>query len=138
MVHLLKLAVGVRDIAHLRELQARRAQLAPPLRHQTRRMPRQVTEITEGGSIYWVIQGAVAVRQRVSQIIEDRWDDGTACCGLVLDETLVPVVPRLVRPFQGWRYLQPADAPADVQQGRQTADGLPFGLQRELAALCLL
>jgi hypothetical protein len=138
MVHLLKLAVGVRDIAHLRELQARRALVAPPLRHQTRRMPRQVAEITEGGSIYWVIQGAVAVRQRVLEIIEDAWDDGTACAGLVLDETLVPVVPRLVRAFQGWRYLQPADAPADVRQGRQTADGLPLELQRDLAALCLL
>ncbi len=101
-------------------------------------MPRQVAEITEGGSIYWVIQGAVAVRQRVLEIIEDRWDDGTACAGLVLDETLVPVVPRLVRAFQGWRYLQAADAPPDVQPGRRMADGLPLELQRDLAALCLL
>ncbi len=137
MLHLVKLAVGVRDIAHLRSVQADRAAAAPPLRHRTRRMPRQATEITAGGSIYWVVQGAVAVRQRVRDIIEDQWDDGSACAGLVLDPRLVPVVPRLMRPFQGWRYLPAADAPGDLARER-APDGLPAGLRRELLALCLL
>ena len=40
MLHLTKLAVGVRDIAHLRTLQAARHTETPPLRHFTRSFPR--------------------------------------------------------------------------------------------------
>ena len=35
MLHLSKLAVGIRDIAHLRAVQAVRLAEAPPLRHRT-------------------------------------------------------------------------------------------------------
>ena len=81
MLHLAKLAVGVRDIAHLRTLQAARAAAAPPLRHHTRSVPRRAAEITAGGSIYWVVAGAMVVRQRVLDVVEDRWDDGARCAG---------------------------------------------------------
>ena len=30
-----------------------------------------------------------------------------------VDDELVPTLPRAWRPFQGWRYLTPEDAPAD-------------------------
>ncbi len=140
MLHIAKLAVGIRDIAHLREVQARRASQTPPLRHHTRNFPRRAAEITGGGSIYWVIGGAMLVRQRVLDVIEDRWDDETRCAGLVLDPTLVPVEGRPVKAFQGWRYLADADAPADVSaQGPACgADGLPDELRRQLQVLCLL
>lgn len=141
MVHLIKLAVGVRDAAHLRDLQAARAAAMPPLRHQTRHAPRRVDEITDGGSIYWVIQGALSVRQRVLEIVPGQWDDGSACAALILDPVLVPVVPRLVKPFQGWRYLAAADAPADLDTARprmRGAEALPPALRRELETLCLL
>lgn len=52
MLHLTKLAVGVRDTDHLRELQAERARQNAPLRHRTRSFPRRRTEILEGGSMY--------------------------------------------------------------------------------------
>ena len=140
MLHLAKLAVGVRDIAHLRTLQAARAAAAPPLRHHTRSVPRRAAEITAGGSIYWVVAGAMVVRQRVLDVVEDRWDDGTRCAALVLDPALVPVQARLCKPFQGWRYLHGDAAPADVTAGDPAigADGLPPALRRELQALCLL
>ena len=140
MLHLAKLAVGVRDIAHLRTLQAARAAAAPPLRHHTRSVPRRAAEITAGGSIYWVVAGAMVVRQRVLDVVEDRWDDGARCAGLVLDPTLVPVEGRPIKAFQGWRYLADTDAPADVSaQGPACgADGLPEELRRQLQALCLL
>ena len=77
MLNLMKLAVGVRDIAHLAELQAARAAILPPLRHRTRSFPRRAAEILEGGSMYWVIAGAMVVRQPILDIIEDRRDDGT-------------------------------------------------------------
>ena len=140
MVHLMKLAVGIKDIAHLRRVQAGRMASSPPLRHQTRSFPRRAPELADGGSIYWVIGGAMLVRQRVLDVIEDRWDDASKCAGLVLDPDLVPVEGRPVKAFQGWRYLEDAAAPADVaEQGRATGtDALPAELRQHLQALCLL
>ncbi len=140
MLHIAKLAVGIRDIAHLRQVQAVRASQESPLRHRTRSFPRRAAEITGGGSIYWVIGGAMLVRQRVLEVIEDRWDDNTKCAGLVLDPALVPVEGRPTKAFQGWRYLADADAPADVsaQRPARGVDGLPDELRRQLQALCLL
>lgn len=140
MLHLAKLAVGIRDIAHLRDVQAARAAARPPLRHQTRSFPRRTAELTAGGSIYWVIRGAMVVRQQVLDVQEDRWDDATRCAGLVLHPDLVPVEGRPVKAFQGWRYLAHAEAPADLGRDGPAlgADGLPDGLRRELQTLCLL
>jgi len=140
MLHIAKLAVGIRDIAHLRQVQAMRASQETPLRHRTRSFPRRAAEITCGGSIYWVIGGAMLVRQRVLDVIEDRWDDERRCAGLVLDPALVPVEGRPTKAFQGWRYLSDAEAPTDVSaQGPACgADGLPEELRRQLVALCLL
>ena len=140
MLHIAKLAVGIRDIAHLRQVQATRATELPPLRHRTRMFPRRAPEITEGGSIYWVIAGAMLVRQRVLDVIEDRWEDETRCAGLVLDPVLVPVESRPTKAFQGWRYLADTDAPADISAAgpARGADGLPEELRRQLRALCLL
>jgi hypothetical protein len=138
MLHMIKLAVGVRDIAHLRQIQAMRQATNPPLRHQTRSFPRRAAEITDGGSIYWVITGAIVVRQRITEIIADRWDDDTACAGLVLDPTLVPVCARPTRAFQGWRYLAAEDAPADLDAAAETDGALPDALRRTLQGLGLL
>ncbi len=141
MLHLIKLSVGVKDIAHLREIQARRAKTEPPLRHQTRMFPKRAAEIEAGGSIYWVIAGFVQVRQRILEVREEQWDDGTSCAGLVLDPALVQVQARPVKPFQGWRYLAAEAAPEDVATGRvetRGLDALPPKLRRELAELCLL
>ena len=140
MLHLTKLAVGVRDIDHLRELQAERADRNPPLRHRTRSFPRRHQEVLDGGSIYWVINGNMLVRQRIVDIIEDRRDDGSACTGLVLHRKLVPLTGRPTKPFQGWRYLRPEEAPRDLIPGRRAGgvDALPQALRHELQVLCLL
>jgi hypothetical protein len=140
MLHLTKLAVGVRDIDHLRELQAERAERNPPLRHRTRSFPRRHQEVIDGGSMYWVISGTMLVRQRIVDIIEDKRDDGTACTGLILDQELVPLSGRPTKPFQGWRYLRPDDAPQDLALAPRALgeDELPLALRRELRVLCLL
>ena len=142
MPHLIKLSVGPRDVNQLRTLQARRLENDPPLRHQTRMVPKRAAEILSfGGSIYWVVAGFVRVRQRILDIREERWDDGTACAGLVLDPALVPVEARPQKPFQGWRYLAPDAAPPDIRPGAVEARGLdtlPPKLRLELRDLGLL
>ncbi|MGC9268638.1 DUF1489 family protein [Acidiphilium sp.] len=139
MIHLLKLAVGVRDIGHLTEIQHRRALVDAPLRHQTRSFPKRADELRDGGSIYWVITGAILVRQRVLDVIDDVWDDGVRCAGLLLDPSLIRVAARPTRPFQGWRYLAPEDAPVDISDNQaRVSDELPASLQRSLRALALL
>jgi len=140
MIHLIKLAVGIRDIDHLREVQSLRAAARPPLRSQTRNAPRRVDEVLDGGSIYWVINRAITVRQRILDIVPDQWDACTACCGLVLDPTLVQVAARKIKPFQGWRYLEPGDAPPDIgrREKAKGQDEIPEEMLRELRELCLI
>lgn len=140
MLHVAKLAVGVRDIEDLRGWQAERMRLHPPLRHRTRNFPRRRAEIVDGGSLYWVINGSMLVRQRILDIVEDRRDDQTPCTSFILDPALVPLVGRPTRPFQGWRYLDPEEAPADMAEAGAIAglDALPAGLRQELRALCLI
>ncbi len=137
MLHLTKLAVGARDVAALRAFQQARASAEPPLRHRTRNAPRRAAELVDGGSIYWVVAGAMLVRQRVLDVIADRWEDGTACAGLVLDPALVAVEGRPVKAFQGWRYLAAHEAPPDLREGVAQHD-LPAAMALELRRLCLL
>jgi len=140
MLHLIKLAVGVPDLDHLRQWQAERARQDPPLRHRTRNAPRRAAEILDGGSIYWVIARVLCVRQRILDITEGTWKGGESCAELHLDANLVPVQARAHKPFQGWRYLAPADAPPDVDSGIAAigADQMPEKMRRELEMLGLL
>ena len=136
-LHLIKLSVGSRSLDDLRRWQAQHGAARAPLRHRTRNFPRRAQEVLDGGSIYWVIDRLITARQRVLDIAEGVRDDGTKCTDLVLDPVLVPVQPRPMRPFQGWRYLDAADASPDVMFNAAN-DTLPETLRRELAALALL
>jgi len=141
VLHLLKLSVGPRDVAALAQIQAERRRAGPDLRHWTRMIPRRQEELLDGGSIFWVVAGWVRVRQRLLGIETETRDDGRPAAGLVLDPALVAVEARPVKAFQGWRYLQPADAPPDLREGDVAAEGLdalPPALRRELRALGLL
>ena len=129
--------MGVRDIAHLAALQKARAEASPPLRHFTRNFPKRAAELTAGGSIYWVIGGAVLARQLILDIRHDQEPDGSPCTALVLDPALVRVEARAQRAFQGWRYLEAKDAPADLTCVAGD-DAMPEAMRRDLAALGLL
>ena len=102
MLHMTKLCVGISDVGHLRSAQAARLAAGGELRHRTRSFPRRAAEVIDGGSLYWVIAGAMVVRQRVIDIVEDRWEDGSRCAGLLFDAALVTVAGRPTKPFQGW------------------------------------
>jgi hypothetical protein len=137
-LHLIKLAVGAKSVDDVRKWQTARTKQSPPLRHRTRNSPKRAAEILDGGSIYWVIAGVISVRQRIADIREAKQPDGTRCTDLVLHPALVPVRGRLMKPFQGWRYLAASDAPPDEAATGTTSGRLPEKLRRELAALALL
>lgn len=137
---LVKLAVGVTDIAHLRSLQAARLAAGQVLCHRTRNFPRRANELRDGGSLYWVIAGAVVVRQPITDIVDDVKADGVPCAAILLAPDLVAVAGRPMKAFQGWRYLAADDAPADLVDGAAAlgeAD-LPAAMRAELRKLGLL
>ncbi|MGE3529780.1 MAG: DUF1489 family protein [Methyloceanibacter sp.] len=143
-VHLIKLCVGVetpRELAdwqdgHLRRLA--RSGKRPEHCHRTLQTPRRRDEILNGGSLYWVIKGFVLVRQRVLDLRDDTREDGSPCCGIVLDTELVPTRPQPRRAFQGWRYLEAADAPSDGKSFDDRAEAMPRAMREELRALRLI
>jgi hypothetical protein len=135
-LHILKLCVGadsVEDLAAWQVHQVKKLKRRAPV-CGTRMWPKQADEVLAGGSLYWVIRGAVLVRQRIVEIAEVRDEHGLRC-GLWLDPELVRTAPQPRRAFQGWRYLKPADAPADLPVQRKGAGVLPPELQAELVAL---
>src|SRR5262245_55495731 len=99
-------------------------------------VPKRRDDVLDGGSLYWVIKGFVAVRQRLIHIRPFVDKEGVPRCHLVYDKDIVMVSPRPRRAFQGWRYLDAKDAPPDVRAGK--GGGLSDKLQRELAELGLL
>ncbi len=137
MLHLIKLAVGIRDPAHLAEVQALRATQDGFVRHTTRQTPRRDQALLAGGSLYWVIGGTLCVRQPLAAIEPAVREDGVACAALVLRLGLVRVAPRRVRAFQGWRYLRAEDAPPD-SAAADGAEDLPESLRAALLALALV
>jgi hypothetical protein len=142
-LHIIKLCVGAESIEDLAQWQAKRIReqkkrgvKKPTLMHVTRMTPKRKDEVLDGGSLYWVIKGQIAVRQTLLDL-KPTTKNGTPHCVLVYDKQLIPVQRRTQRPFQGWRYLDPKDAPPDAR-GTKGLEKLPEELQRELVSLGLL
>jgi hypothetical protein len=142
-LHIIKLAVGIEDVDHLATVQALRLKQALDgggpaiLRHVTRNTPRRAAELLDGGSMYWVIKGAVRVRQRLVGVEAVTDPEEGPRCALILDPRLAPTVLRPHRAFQGWRYLRPEDAPPDAA-ARTSETGMPDHMVTELKELGLL
>jgi hypothetical protein len=143
-LHLIKLCVGCDSVQDLegwikQKLKDKRKRREKPEHiHRTRMVPKRATELTDGGSLYWVIRGEIMCRQRIRDIRAFRDRDGVGRCGLVLDPKVVLVAPRPYRPFQGWRYLAAADAPRDLDKAAPGAAAMPEKLRRELSELGLM
>jgi Uncharacterized conserved protein len=135
-VNLIKLCVGAEKVEDLIAWQASRYGKGPAM-HVTRMWPKRADEILNGGSLYWVFKGAVLARQRVLELSEMMGADGIARCAIVLDREVVRTEALMRRPFQGWRYLKPEDAPRDLPQGRAREDALPRELAVALAEIGL-
>lgn len=136
-LHLVKLCVGVSELAELRQWIRDARAGRDTLDHVTRMFPRRQSEILTGGSLFWVIRGMILCRQPIAALEPVTGKDGIERCRIVFRPKIVPVVPQPRRAFQGWRYLEAADAPPDLKPGN-SASGMPEKLRRELAELGLL
>lgn len=138
-IHLVKLCVGAEQVEDLIVWQDSRRALRDdgcPV-HVTRMWPKRGAELLAGGSLYWVFKGAILARQRVRALEECTGADGIRRCAIVLDPEVVLTTSALRRPFQGWRYLTPADAPRDLPKQRKGDDSLPPELSAALADIGL-
>ncbi len=97
--------------------------------------PKRRDELLDGGSVYWIIKGVVLVRQRIADLKETTGLDGHKRCAIILEPPLIATAAQPRRAFQGWRYLEPQDAPSDLKGGGAET---PPGLRAELAELGLL
>lgn len=139
-LHLLKLAVGAASVDHLRDWAQRSAApfaKTPAVRITTRMAPKRADEVLSGGSLYWVVKGALQARQQIVGIEPFIDDAGIGRVHLCLAPDVIAVRPRPCRPFQGWRYLMPSDAPADFD-ATAFDEAMPPSMRRDLMELGLL
>ena len=144
-IHLVKIAVGIESVDHLREIQierlrnAREKNKSADLRHLTRNSPKRAEEVLDNGSIYWIIKGYIRVRQRINGLGEAFDRNGKPRCALILDTNLVQTILLPHKPIQGWRYMEVDVAPADLTTAeRKVVSSLPQGMADELRSLGLL
>ncbi len=132
-LHVIKLCVGIDSIEALEAWRRETAHREPEWKVRTRHTPKRAQEIVEGGSIYRVIKGAILCRQAIVRV--DTVGEGRqARCEIVLDPRIVRVAPTPRRPFQGWRYLAEAEAPADLD-GPDGLAAVPLDLALRLREL---
>ena len=143
-LHIIKLAVGCESVKELTGWVAERMQSAKkkglPPHHVTitRMTPKRVEDVLAGGSVYWVIRGEIAAREKVIAIEPFRDRDGIGRCRLVMQPKVITVLPRPMRPFQGWRYFADSDAPRDLESAGTGVAAMPEPMRRELRELGLL
>ncbi len=142
-MHMLKLCVGVATLEELESYREERAHWwgadygEDVHVHRTRTRPKLAAEMEESGSIYWVISGVIRCRQKILRLAQATDRDGVPCCDIIMSPELVRTVPRPKGPFQGWRYLRPADTPPDLSAGGFAEEG-SAELALELARLGLI
>ena len=138
-VHLLKLCVGAESVDDLLEWHRTHPSPFPTgeRRHVTRMWPKREAEVLNGGSLYWVVKGVILCRQRILRLDEVDRGDGIRRCGIVMEPQVIRTEAAARRPFQGWRYLAPEDAPRDLPKGRDNDSALPEEMALALAEIGL-
>ena len=113
-LHMIKLVVGCDGIEDLLDWRAARMAPNEPWVLRTRQTPKRAAEMVDGGSVYRVFRGVILCRQRILDIATVG-EGPVAHCEVTLSEDIVRVAPTPRRAFQGWRYLEPKDAPPDLE-----------------------
>jgi hypothetical protein len=143
-LHLIKLCVGCDSIQDLldwmalRKREKRAAGQKLDHYHVTRMMPQRAEALLDGGSLYWIIKGNVQCRQAIKGLVAVTGQDGIVRCKILMGDELVPTQWQPRRPFQGWRYLKPEDAPRDLGIGTSALEEMPPHMRKELLELGLL
>ena len=143
MIHMIKLCVGVATLEELEGYREERAHwwgadYGEDIHvHRTRTRPKRAAEMEGVSSIYWVISGVIRCRQPIIRLAEAIDEQGVPCCDIIMSPNMVRTIPRPNGPFQGWRYLQPKDAPPDLESGGFDEEG-STELAEELARLGLI
>jgi hypothetical protein len=139
-INIVKLCVGATSIEDLADWQERQQfnrlglGLDPRPVCDTRMTPKRASEVTSGGSLYWVIKGVILVRQAIEDIVTFDDGGGRSRCELVLNPKLIKTAPQRRKAFQGWRYFEAKDAPADLTVATG-GEALPDALRAELIEL---
>ncbi len=137
MLHLTKVAFGVTSVEHLAERLAARA-AAGEMFLTTRFLPKRHEEVAgpvgEGGSLYWILKHQLIARSPILRFGEA--EGGRVAIHLHPELVLVEARPK--RAHQGWRYLEAADAPADLGGNASGLAAMPPALVGKLAELCLV
>ena len=143
-LNLIKLCVGADSVQDLEDwikqkLKDKRKRGEKPEHiHRTRMVPKRADELTDGGSLYWVVRGQIMCREKIAAVRPFTDKEGVGRCRLALVPKVILVEPRPFRAFQGWRYLEPKDAPRDLDRAAPGARDMPEALRRELRQLGLL
>ncbi|HET9428788.1 MAG TPA: DUF1489 domain-containing protein [Allosphingosinicella sp.] len=131
-LHISKVAVGCASVDALQRRQLSRLQEGfVPI--TTRFRPKRADELV-GGSIFWIVKHRITVRQTIIGFV----DSPERRTIIRLDPELVRVRALPKRAHQGWRYLAPADAPPDLEDGNDGITLLPPVLAEQLAMLALI
>ena len=127
-----KIAYGATSVASLRQWIEGHASLGEA-RLTTRYLPKRHEEMV-GGSLYWIHNRAIVGRSPLIGFM----DNGQGRIWIRIEPRLIAVqsIPR--RAHQGWRYLEAADAPADLGEGVSEAEAMPTEMLGELARLGLV
>ena len=136
-LHLIKLCVGCDTVDELMAWWRTSHTEGQPWKLRTRQTPKRAAELVDGGSLYRVYKGFVLSRQRILAM-ETVGVGVAARCEVTLDASVVLTLPTPRRAFQGWRYLDAKDAPADLGRAGKGIAELPAKMRRDLAELGLL
>jgi hypothetical protein len=129
---MIKLCVGCDTVEELVAWHATGERAGRPWTLHTRQTPKRAAEMTDGGSLYRVFKGVILCRQRILEIATVG-QGPNARCEVTLDGEVIRVAPTPRRAFQGWRYLEPKDAPEDLAP--ELAADVPPELARQLREL---
>jgi len=109
-IHIVKLCVGAESVEDLLHWEQARGDISYI---HTRNRPTRWEELLDGGSLYWVIKGAILCRREIASFeLVDTQDASSE-----RDGPYYPTEAQPRRPFQGWRYLTTSDAPRDIADG---------------------
>jgi hypothetical protein len=141
-IHMIKLVVGcdtLEDFAEVckRDMVDYHGQPATPC--WTRFMPKRADEILQSeGSIYRVIKNKIQCRLKILGFEMVEVEGKGKMCMIMQSPEIIKTVSKPKRPFQGWRYFEPAKAPADRGLYTMGDDDLDPALEEELKAAGIL